>query len=113
MSRCKHFSPAAGGTRATAVASAMSLASGVYLPSEVQRELELGRPLAVYAQLQEGVRALKCDALGRGCSRYCGGHQSVTAIRSVAGTGAGATTSDAWSVARCCQVVEVGLYCNG
>src|SRR6187551_757002 len=56
------------------------------LPSEVQQELELGRPLAVYAQLQEGVSSFAFYSLARGCSGYCAGHQSVPAIRSAART---------------------------
>src|SRR6185437_11434296 len=53
----------------------IALATRVYLPSEVQQELELWRPLAVYAQLQEGVSSFAFYSLARGCSRYCAGHR--------------------------------------
>src|SRR6185503_18849307 len=80
---------------------------------EVQQELELGRPLAVYAQLQEGVSSLAFYSLARGCSGYCAGDQSVLAIRSAARTRAGAATSGVCPVARRCQVVRVLLPCPG
>src|SRR6187551_1333508 len=83
------------------------------LPSEVQQELELGRPLAVYAQLQEGVSSFAFYSLARGCSGYCAGHQSVPAIRSAARTRAGAATSGVCPVARRCQLVRVLLPCPG
>src|SRR6185312_1809551 len=84
-------------------AFAIALATRVYLPSEVQQELELGRPLAVYAQSQEGVSSIAFYSLARGCFRYCTGHQSVLAIRSAARTRAGASTSGVCPVARRCQ----------
>src|SRR5689334_17363645 len=92
---------------------AIALATRVYLPSEVQQELELGRPLAVYAQLQEGVSSFGFYSLARGWSRYCAGHQSVPAIRSAARTRAGAATSGVCPVARRCQLVRVLLPCPG
>src|SRR5689334_612304 len=105
VSARSHFTPLPGSAFATVFRSRM------YLPSEVQQELELGRPLAVYAQLQEGVSSFAFYSLARGCSRYCCGHQNVPAIRSAARTGAGAATSGVCPVARRCQLVRISLPC--
>src|SRR5689334_11985126 len=105
VSARSHFTPLPGSAFATV------FRSRVYLPSEVQQELELGRPLAVYAQLQEGVSSFAFYSLARGCSGYCAGHQSVPAIRSAARTRAGAATSGVCPVATRCQFVRVLLPC--
>src|SRR5487761_1297362 len=77
MPSCKKVSARSRFTPLPGAALAITLATRVYLPSEVQQELELGRPLAVYAQLQEGVSSFAFYSLARRCSGYCGGHQSV------------------------------------
>src|SRR5690348_13194047 len=93
MPSCKKVSVRSRFTPLPGAALAIALATRVYLPSEVQQELELGRPLAVYARLEEGGGGLAFYSLARGCSGYCAGHQSVPAIRSAARTRAGAATS--------------------
>src|SRR5487761_1862455 len=103
MPSCKKVSVRSRFTPLPGAALAIALATRVYLPSEVQQELELGRPLAVYAQLQEGVSSFAFYSLARDCSRYCAGHQSVHAIRSAARTRAGAATSGVSPVAKRCQ----------
>src|SRR5689334_17363644 len=113
MPSCKKVSARSRFTPLPAAALAIALATRVYLPSEVQQELELGRPLAVYAQLQEGVSSFRLEERAGGWSRYCAGHQSVPAIRSAARTGAGAATSCVCPVARRCQLVRVLLPCPG
>src|SRR6185437_14179296 len=107
VSACSRFTPLPG------AALTIALATRMYLPSEVQQELELGRPLAVYVQLQEGVSSFAFYSLARGCSGYCAGHQSVPAIRSAARTRAGAATSGVCPVARRCQFVRILLPCPG
>src|SRR5690242_20177190 len=105
MPSCKKVSVRSHFTPFPGAALAIALATRVYLPSEVQQELELGRPLAVYAQLQEGVSSFTFYSLARGCSGYCAGHQSVPAIRSAPRTGAGGASSGLWRVGRRCQLV--------
>src|SRR5690348_7328056 len=94
-------------------ALAIALATRVYLPSDVQQELGLGRALGRDAQLQEGVSSFAFYSLARGCSGYCTGHQSVHAIRSAARTRARSATSGVCPVARRCQLVRVLLPCPG
>src|SRR6185312_1009259 len=113
MSSCKKVSARSRFTPLPGAALAIALATRVYLPSVVQQELELWRPLAVYAQLQEGVSSFAFHSLARGSSRCCAGHQSVPAIRSAARTGAVAATSGVCPVARRCQLVRVLLPCPG
>src|SRR5689334_15454058 len=113
MPSCKKVSARSRFTPLPGAALAIALATRVYSPSEVQQELELGRPLAVYAQLQEGVSSFAFYSLARGCSRYCAGHQSVPAIRSAARSSAVAATSGVCPVARRCQLVRVLLPCPG
>src|SRR5690348_18056240 len=55
MPSCRKVSVRSRFTPLPAAALAIAVATRVYLPSEVQQELQLGQPLAVYAQLQEGV----------------------------------------------------------
>src|SRR6185312_10378896 len=105
MPSCKKVSARSRFTPLPGAALAIAVATRVYLPSEVQRELELGQPLAVYAQLQEGVSSFAFYSLARG-------HQSVPAIRSAARTRAGAATSGVCPVARRCQLVRVLLPCS-
>src|SRR5690348_11278799 len=109
MPSCKKVSARSRFTPPPRRSSDIALATRVYLPSEVRQELELGRPLAVYAQLQEGVSSFAFYSLARGCSRYCAGHQRVPAIRSAARTRAWAATSGVCPVARRCQLVRVSL----
>src|SRR5689334_4956335 len=113
MPSCKKVSARSGFTPLPGLALAIALATRVYLPSEVQQELELGRPLAVYAQLQEGVSSFEFDSLARSCSRYFAGHQSVPAIRSAARTRAGAATSDVLSLHGALPIFRVLLPCPG
>src|SRR6188474_3110041 len=113
MPSCKKVSGRSRFTPLPGAALAIALATRVHLPSEVEQELELGRPLAVYAQLQEGVRSFAFYSLARGCSCHCAGHQSAPAIRSGARTRAGAATSGVCPVARRCQLVRVLLPCPG
>src|SRR5690348_4399599 len=110
MPSCKKVSASPRFTLLPGAAVARAVATRVYLPSEVEQELELGRPLAVHAQLQEGVSLSAFYSLARGCSRYCAGHQSVPAIRSAARTRAGAATSGVCPVRRC-QLPRVLLPC--
>src|SRR6185312_1890548 len=105
MPSCKKLSARSRFTPLPGAALAIAVAIRVYLPSEVEQELELGRPLAVYAQLQEGVSSFAFYSLARGCSGHCGSHQSVHAIRSAARTRAAAATSGVCPVARRCQFV--------
>src|SRR5690348_6290046 len=111
MPSCKKVPARSRFTPLPGAALAIALSTRVYLPSEVQQELELGRPRAVYAQLQEGVSSFPFYSLARGCSRYCAGHQSVPAIRSAARTKAGAATSGVFPVSRRCKLVPVLLPC--
>src|SRR6185312_2244582 len=113
MPSCKKVSARSRFTPLPGARLAVALATRVYLPSEVQQELELWRPLAVYVQLQEGVSSFAFYSLARGCSRHCAGHQSVPAIRSAARTRAVAATSGVCPVARRCQLVRVSLPCPG
>src|SRR5690348_7045349 len=113
MPSCKKVSARSRFTPLPGVALAIAVATRVYLPSEVQQELQLGRPLAVYAQLHEGPTWLASYSLAGRCSRYCGGHQSVPAIRGAARTTAGAATSGVCPAARRCQLVCVLLPCPG
>src|SRR6185312_7326905 len=113
MPCCKKVSVRSRFTSLPGAALAIALATRVYLRSEVQQEVELGRSLAVYAQLQEGVSSFAFYSLARGCSGYCAGHQSVPAIRSAARSRAGAVTSGVCPVARRCQFVRVLLSCSG
>src|SRR5690242_12867436 len=113
MPSCNKVSVRSRFTPLLGAALAMALATRVYLPSEVQQELELGRPLAVYAQLQEGVGSFAFYSLARGCSRYCAGHQSVPAVRSAARTRTAADRSGVCPVARRCRLVRVLLPCPG
>src|SRR3569832_893345 len=107
MSRCKKVSVRSRFTPLPGAALAIALATRVYVPSEVQQELELGRPLAVYVQMQEGVSSFAFYSLARGCSGYCAGHQSVRAIRSAARTRAGAATSGVCPVAIRLNIVRM------
>src|SRR5690348_17929368 len=109
MPSCKKVSARSRFTPPPRRSSDIALATRVYLPSEVQQELELGRPLAVYAQLQEGVSSFAFYSLARGCSRYCAGHQSVPAIRSAARNRAVAAPIGVCPVARHCHLVRVLL----
>src|SRR5689334_15516574 len=113
MPSCKEVSARSRFTPLPGAALAIALATRVYLPSEVQQELELWRPLAVYAQLQEGVSSFAYYGLAWCSSGDCTGHQSVPAIRGAARTGAGAATSGVCPVARRCQLVRVLLPCPG
>src|ERR1700759_4086017 len=113
MPSCKKVSARSGFTPLPGLALAIALATRVYLPSEVQKEIQLARPLAVYAQLQEGVSSFGFYSLARACSRYCAGHQSVPAIRSAERNTAGAPASGVCPVARRCQLVRVLLPCPG
>src|SRR5690242_1968969 len=113
MPSCKKVSARSRFTPLPGAALATAVATRVYLPSEVQQELELGRPLAVYAQLQEGVRSLAFFSLALCCSGDCPSYQSVPAIRSAARAGAGAAISGVCPVARRCQFVRVLLPCPG
>src|SRR5690348_1521496 len=113
MPSCKKVSARSRFTPLPGTALAIALATRVYLPSEVQQELELGRPLAVYAQLQEGVSSFAFYSLARGCSRYCAGHQSVPAIRSAPRTRAVSASTAVFRSARRCQLVRVLLPCPG
>src|SRR5689334_4956337 len=107
MPSCKKVSARSSLTPLPGLALAISLATRVYLPSEVQQELELGRPLATYSHYTALFRSFGFYSLARACSRYCAGHQSVPAIRSAARTRAGAATSGVCPVARRCQLVRV------
>src|SRR5690349_377446 len=113
MPSCKKVSVRSRFTPLPGAALAMALATRVFLPSELQQELELGRPLAVYAQVQEGVSSFAFYSLARGCSGYCAGHQSVPAIQSAARTRAGVAIRVVCPVARRCQFVRVLLPCPG
>src|SRR5690348_11278801 len=113
MPSCKKVSARSRFTHLPGAALAIALATRGYLPSEVQQELELGRPLAVYAQLQEGVSSFAFHSPSPTLFRYCAGHQSVPAIRSAARTRARAATSGVCPVARRCQLVRVLLPCPG
>src|SRR5689334_14243057 len=104
MPSCKKESARSWCSAWIGAALAIALATRVYLPSEVQQELELGRPLAVYAQLKEAVSSFAFHSLDRGPSSYCIGHQSVPAIRSAARTRARAATSGVCPVARRSQL---------
>src|SRR6185312_12981883 len=53
MPSCKKLSARSRFTPLPGAALAIAVATRVYLPSEVQQELELGRPLAVYAQVSD------------------------------------------------------------
>src|ERR1700759_1901557 len=107
MPSCKKVSARSGFTPLPGLALAIALATRVYLPSEVQKEIQLARPLAVYAQLQEGVSSFAFYSLARGRSGYCAGHQSVPAIRSAARTKVRTATSGVCPVARRCQLGRV------
>src|SRR5690242_20177188 len=109
MPSCKKVSVRSHFTPFPGAALAIALATRVYLPSEVQQELALGRPLAVYAQLHEGVSSFAFYSLARGCSGYCAGHQSVPAIRIAGATRSEAATSGLCPVARRCQFVHILL----
>src|SRR5689334_8174248 len=113
MPSCKKVSARSGFTPLPGAALAIAVATRVYLPSEVQLQLELWRPLALYSHFLEGVSSFAFYSLARGCSRYCAGHQSVPAIRSAARSRAGAATSGVCPVARRCQLVRVLLPCPG
>src|SRR5689334_8174247 len=113
MPSCKKVSARSRFTPLPGAALVIALATRVYLPSEALQEVALWRPLAVYAQLQEGVSSFGFYSLARGCSRYCGGHQSVPAIRSAATTRAMAATCAILSLSRRCQLVRVLLPCPG
>src|SRR5690242_20177189 len=113
MPSCTKVSVRSRFTPLPGAALAIALATRVYLPSGSQERREVRRPLAVYAQLQEGVSSFTFYSLSRGCSGYCAGHQSVPAIRSAARTRAGAATSGLCPVARRCQFVHILLPCPG
>src|SRR5690348_5646965 len=113
MPSCKKVSVNWRFTPLPGAALAIALATRVYLPSEVQQDPLLMRPLAVYAQLQEGVSLFAFYSLARGCSGYCAGHQSVPALRSAARTRAGAATSGVCKVGRGWRWVSVLLPCPG
>src|SRR6185503_2462338 len=113
MPSCKKVSVRSRFTPLPGAALAIALATRVYVPAVVQQEVELGRPLAVYAQLQKDVSSFAFYSLARGCSGYCAGHQSVRAVRSAARTRAGAATSGVCPVARLYQFVRVLLPCPG
>src|SRR6187551_1951301 len=65
MPSCKKVSARSRFTPLPGAALAIAVATRVYLASEVRQELELGRPLAVYAQLQEGVSSFAFYSLAR------------------------------------------------
>src|SRR5690348_13605217 len=113
MPSCKKVSVRSRFTPLPGAALAIALATRVYLPSEVHQELKLRRPLAVYAQLLEGVGSFAFYSLARPCRRSCAVHQSVPAIRSAARTGARTATSGVCPVARRCQLVRALLPCPG
>ena len=68
MPSCRRVSPRSGFIPLTGAALAISLGTIVRQASAVQQELEMGQPLAVYAQLQEGLTSLGIYSLARGCS---------------------------------------------
>src|ERR1700740_1613699 len=99
MPSCRKVSPRSRFTALAGAALAVLAGTIVSQPSAVQQEQERGSPLAIHAQLQEGLTSLAFYCLGRGCAGGVGGHHSVSALRSTARTGAGLGTSYACPVA--------------
>src|ERR1700758_1883108 len=99
MPSCRRVSPRSGFIPLPGAALAISLGTIVCQASAVQQELEVGQPLAVYAQLQESLTSLGIYSLARGCSGNFAGDHSVSGLCSTARTGGGPATSGVCPVA--------------
>src|ERR1700748_104424 len=113
MPSCTKVSPRSRFTPLPGAALAISPGTMVSQHSAVQQEQERGSPLAMHAQLQEGLTSLPFYSLARGCSGDFARHHSVLALCSPARTGAGLATSYACPVARRSHLARVLLPCPG